>query len=89
MNTLINTKLDVNWCDNNEVYLDLHIWKKHNGMTFTPEVPIAVGIKHGIGLCGGNGHNGMQFQENDNRMEFLEMLVDKESFNFYKSLINA
>lgn len=86
MNTLINTNLNVNWCDNNEVYLDLHIWKKHNGMTFTPEVPIAVGIKHGIGLCGGNGHNGMQFQENDFDLQFLKSIVDKESFNFYKSL---
>ena len=86
MNTLINTKLNVNWCDNNDIFLDLHLWNKHKGLTFTPEVPIAVGIKHGIGLCGGSGHNRMVLTENDESLEVLKSLVDKESFNFYKSL---
>lgn len=86
MNTLINSRLNVNWCDDDYIFLDLHLWKKHKGLTFTPEVPISVGIKHGIGLCGGSGHNRMILTENDNRMEFLELLVDKESFNFYRSL---
>jgi hypothetical protein len=86
MNTLINTNLDVNWCDDNDVFLDLHLWKKHKGITFTPEKPISLGIKHGIGLCGGSGHNRMVLTEHDNRMEFLELLVDSESFKFYKKL---
>jgi len=86
MNTLINTNLNVNWCDNNDIFLDLHLWKKHKGLTFTPEVPISVGIKHGIGLCGGSGHNRMLLTENDEDLQVLKSLVDNESFNFYKSL---
>ena len=86
MNTLINTKLNINWCDDNDVFLDLHLWNKHNGKTFTPENLISVGIKHGIGLCGGSGHNRMVLTENDENYKVLKSLVDKESFNFYKNL---
>jgi len=86
MNTLINTKLNVNWCDNNDIFLDLHLWKKHKGLTFTPETPISVGIKHGIGLCGGSGHNRMVLTENDEDSKVLKSLVDKESFEFYNKL---
>ena len=86
MNTLISTKLDVNWCDNNDIFLDLHLWNKHKGKTFTPETLISVGIKHGIGLCGGSGHNRMVLTENDEDSKVLKSLVDKESFEFYNKL---
>ena len=45
----------------------------------------AIGIKHGIGMCGGNGH---QFNANytkDSGLWYLKSQVREESFEFYKS----
>jgi hypothetical protein len=48
------------WPDNKEVFLDLVLWqyfKRYACLTLrTDNIP--VGIKHGVGLCGGKGHNG-------------------------------
>lgn len=89
MNTLISCETDIQWCNDNEVYLDLHIWKKHQGKTFSPKQPIALGIKHGIGKCGGNGHFEMQFPNIDMDFNFLSNIVDYHSFRFYSKLCKA
>lgn len=83
MNTLISCSITPDWCEDNEVYLDLHLWKRHKGVAFTPKQPIAIGIKHGIGKCGGNGHNGMQMTNDEN--EILHFIA-KDSLEFYAKL---
>lgn len=84
MNTLINCKINPEWCEDIEVYLDLHLWKKHKGVAFSPLQPIAIGIKHGIGKCGGNGHFTMQM--NNDESEILHF-ISQDSLKFYKGLI--
>jgi len=47
-----------------------------------------IGIKHGLGLCGGKGHK-MHWPENhDPKMNWLKSRVSDESFDFYQSLSN-
>lgn len=66
--------------------LDLRLWlfAKSFKYKFIDNVG-AIGIKHGIGLCGGSGH---QFNTNftkDSGMFYLQEHVRDESFEFYKS----
>lgn len=89
MNTLINTKSEMVYPEDSEVYLDMFIWKRMKGISFDPRRVISVGIKHGVGLCGGNGHNGMKFTDRDYSLDFLSSVVDKESAKFYKQFYNA
>ena len=86
MNTLISCSITPNWCTDIEVYLDLHLWKHHKGVTILPTKTIAVGIKHGIGKCGGNGHEGMIYNFNDPEFEYLKSIVDSNSLEFYTKL---
>jgi len=88
MNTLISSNAVIKFPPDNEVYLDLVLWKELSGKTFKPIKPIALGIKHGVGLCGGNGHNSMKYKNEDNGLSFLGSIVDQESFRFYKNIIN-
>ena len=44
-----------------------------------------IGIKHGLGLCGGKGHK-MKLKNQDSNMAWLEERTDKEAFEFYKQL---
>lgn len=83
MNTLISCEINPEWCEDSEVYLDLHLWKQYKGLTFSPIQPIAIGIKHGIGKCGGNGHHTMQMTNKEN--EILHF-ISKESLEFYAKL---
>lgn len=56
MATLVtNAVLRLKW-DLSDAYLDAFLWKSLRGKTFLPQKPIAIGIKHGMGLCGGGGH---------------------------------
>lgn len=48
------------WPADTQPFLDMHMWKSVEGVAvrFTnPKEPYAIGIKHGIGLTGGGGHN--------------------------------
>lgn len=75
------------WPEPKEIFLDLDLWRyaithrKHIAWRETG----AIGIKHGVGLCGGKGH----IQKNkylDMDLEWLKANVDSESYVFYKSL---
>jgi hypothetical protein len=88
MNTLISTKADIQYPNDSEVYLDMFIWKQLKGVAVDPCRVISIGIKHGFGLCGGNGHNGMQFKNKDKDLSFLSSKVDPISLEFYKSFFN-
>lgn len=100
MNTMIRPGLTFPWCVDNEPYLDLHLWHGSgmgpapilNRKIFKPEKHISIGIKHGIGKCGGGSHN------LDERIEgryynldngFLKATLDPESFEFYNNYFKA
>jgi len=65
--------------------LDIRMWLFAQNLKVKFVNPGAIGIKHGIGLCGGMGH---QFNANytkDSGMWYLKGQVRDESFEFYKS----
>lgn len=85
MNTLISCRGPIDWPEDSEIFLDLYLWKKYEGVSVQPEKnPICIGIKHGVGKCGGSGHNRMQFRESDPRMTKLQKWTG-DDFNFYRS----
>jgi hypothetical protein len=74
------------WPDNNNPFLDIEIWRyaRHKRRKFIDTG--AIGIKHGLGLCGGKGHNQYWPKNYDKGMKYLQKIVDAESFNFYRSM---
>lgn len=90
MNTLIKPDLNIKWPVDHEPYTDIHLWQqlKANSRTFTPENHISIGIKHGVGLTGGQYHTTKldRSTESDAYFYTLQSWLDEESFNFYKSV---
>lgn len=81
MSTLIKPNLDFEWCPDHEVYTDIHLWQTLKGLTFRPEKHICIGMKHGIGKCGGRNHID-RLDRYVNQDDILSIL-DSESFKFY------
>lgn len=75
------------WPEPQDVFLDLSLWNyvmRYRKQVIWRDVD-AIGIKHGVGLCGGKGH----IQKNkylDMELEWLKNNVDSEAYIFYKSL---
>jgi len=89
MSTLLTRAvLDMQWPNDNYVFTDIEFWKKLKGKTVLFERLLSLGIKHGIGLTGGIGHNAKWggYNKKDPDMEWLKKTVDEESFEFYKKL---
>lgn len=101
MNTLLKPDLRVlthenNWPADHEPYTDLHLWRLLNGYTFKPEHHISLGIKHGVGQCGGESHKTRLHRYNPPRgfddinpgypNGFLKATLDPESFEFYNNV---
>ncbi len=77
------------WPEDNERFLDLSIWNyainQRKKSIHWRESQGAIGIKHGIGLCGGRGHT--QFnKDRDFDHVWLKEHTDADAFDFYKSL---
>lgn len=69
----------------NSPNLDIALWNESKKMKRKFYDSGAVGIKHGIGLCGGRGHKAhLKFE--DKNMDWLKANVDNEAFEFYKGL---
>lgn len=81
MSTIIKPDLDFPWCDDNEPYTDLHLWKTLKGIAFKPEWHICMGIKHGIGKSGGQNHL-TRLHRYKHDLE-IRNIMDHESFVFY------
>lgn len=82
---IINKKC---WPDDDYAYCDLHLWKELNGKTFQPETQINIGIKHGIGLVGGGGHqiDWERYNSHDHDMSWLLYRIPKIDHPFYQSI---
>lgn len=88
MNTFIKPGLNIKWPVDHEPFTDMHLWMNLKGITFKPEEIIAIGMKHGVGMCGGRNHkdrlNRFRFEDHDFR--FLKGHLDNESFKFYSQI---
>lgn len=75
------------WPPADKPFLDIELWKyaRHKKRKFIDTG--AIGMKHGLGLCGGKGHR-MNMRNKDPQLKWLASKVDPESFEFYKSLAN-
>ena len=74
------------WCDDTEIWLDMHLWKNIKGKTVEPSKLYSVGIKHGIGVCGGVGHNKSfsRYTPDPNHAELRKHI--KDDLQWYKTL---
>jgi len=90
MSTFIKPNLKFDWCADNDPYTDIHLWRTLEGKTHNFEPPICLGIKHGVGLCGGALHVDRlhQYVNEDKELKQLEKWVDSDSFDFYKGLVS-
>lgn len=89
MNTLMKPDLKFEWCPDEYPYTDAWLWNKiENRKTFSPEKPISLGIKHGIGKSGGEYHRTKleRYNLDDTSGEFLSSIVDQDSFLFYNEM---
>ena len=77
------------WPDDKTVMLDLKLWEINCFQKFKTCIHSPLGIKHGIGLCGGSAHNeNFPYKYYDPDLAWLKRFVqDKYSLNFYKSLM--
>ena len=94
MSTLIKPDLNFKWCVDDQPYTDLHLWSVLKGVTFKPNKTICLGIKHGVGKCGGMAHVDKlhryqnELSVNDSNKTFLRDIMDSESFEFYSNYFN-
>jgi len=74
------------WPRPDTVFLDIELWKHamNRDYKLMKDNP-CIGIKHGIGLCGGMGHR-QNFPFKDYEMKWLESKVDSDSLELYKRL---
>lgn len=79
----------IKWCPDEYSYTDMHLCKSLKGVYIDLEKPICVGIKHGIGLCGGGGHvtEWRNFDQQDIDYKYLSTLVDERALSFYKNMV--
>lgn len=83
----ISTLEGFQWLPDNERFLDISLWNyaTREKKTVFWRQSKAVGIKHGIGLCGGRGHiQRNKYQDQD--LAWLKAHVDTEAFTFYSTL---
>lgn len=90
MNTLIRPNLNIKWGADHDPYTDVWLWNHLKGIVFAPEKEICLGIKHGIGLCGGQNHTSKmhRYVNNDEDKTFLREVLDEKSFDFYSNYFN-
>jgi hypothetical protein len=91
MSTMVTKNFKPKWEDKQNPFVDLLIWKESEYKKRTWDIPfeksIAIGIKHGIGLCAGGGHRWRdeKYPYDDSNLRFLSFIVDKDSLNFYSN----
>lgn len=92
MNTMLRGGLTIDYPKDEDPYFDLHLWLKNTHLSKTiihTKDDICIGIKHGIGLCGGNNHTNQldRFINDDSSLEWLKLHTDTKAFEFYKSFM--
>lgn len=85
MNTLLKPDLQFDWCKDEDPYTDMHLWQTLKGITWTPPHIVCLGIKHGIGLCGGYMHFNRLHRFDTVDDGLLAKTVDGVSMAFYNT----
>ena len=90
MNTAFTPRLAsiIKWEKVKDIFLDVYLWQAFKGVSTRFDNKISLGIKHGIGLTGGIGHNqnASIYQNVDESGEFLKSIVGNYYYKFYRSL---
>jgi hypothetical protein len=61
------------------------LWQKSSlfsKATFMPQIPHAVGMKHGVGYAGGSGHKAENYRIKDGDLSFLRGIIGND-IDFY------
>lgn len=69
-------------------HLDVSIWEYIRATSRSRKLVydiLPIGIKHGIGLCGGIGHT-MKLKNEDKDMSWLKSHIDSDAWTFYNTL---
>ncbi len=88
MNTLIKPDMSFPWCPDDEPYTDIYLWTalKHkltHKHLFSPDPIISIGMKHGIGKCGGGSHVNRLGRYKHDGKQLLKDTLDLISYQFY------
>lgn len=74
-----------NWPKSTERFLDIALWNHAQRKKIRWRSTKAIGIKTGLGLCGGKGHV-MTMPNKDPNLDWLKANTDQESYIFYQTL---
>lgn len=79
------------WCADEYTYLDWHLWVNDKTLSkkSVSSPHICIGIKHGIGLCGGGGHTTewAHYSGEDKDWKFFDSIVtDEKDREFYRKI---
>lgn len=92
MNTCIVPGLNLNWPVPHDPYVDVFLWlhgkdagRELRKVVVTPDREYCVGIKHGVGKCGGQNHTDYmhRYVNDDASGAWFRSVVDEESLGFY------
>lgn len=75
---------NINWPDDSEPFLDLKLWAQLKGELI--EKPLAIGIKHGIGKCGGRAHKKKFWANEGIQDDFSYLSQFTNDIDFYKEM---
>ncbi len=85
--TAVSPRANIDVCGDYEAYYDLYLWMANKGVQVRFK-KIPIGIKHGIGRCGGRGHQS-DFWRNykaDYDGSQLKKWVDNEALQLYLNI---
>lgn len=90
-NTMLRLPVQMeSWPPDNYSFIDLHFWKNINGQTVRfvdLNKPFSIGIKHGVGMTGGGGHNrSFKLWETGLYEDWFKKAVGEDYDLFYASL---
>lgn len=80
--TGISKDADIYVNPDQDPFFDLALWRKNSGALVRLE-NMPLGIKHGVGKCGGSFHDKGRYEKTDKDLAFLKSKVDEDSFTFY------
>lgn len=83
----LSVLLSLKWKEIADPFLDLYLWKEYRGITFNTFAPIALGIKHGIGVCGGGGHSKKTTRFQDDRKHgYIRSVMGPDDLKNYEDI---
>jgi|SRR5690242_465940 len=87
MNTFLKPNMNIDWGKDENPYTDIQLWENLRGGTVWNSPLVSIGMKHGIGKCGGFAHIDHLERYSYADAGFIERsikAIDPESFEFYQ-----